>query len=66
MPGSVGGAQVITSLVALMGREPRRPRIANRVPTAMGSRSGVHEVTDGSMIGAVAGEFTASNTLLTE
>jgi len=41
---------------------PRRPRIVKRVPTPIGSTSGRHSRTPGSISGAVSGELTAAKT----
>jgi hypothetical protein len=56
-----GGSHVVVSVVPLMGMMPSRPRMVKRVPTRMGSESGFHIRTAGSITGATSGELTAAN-----
>src|SRR5215204_2517411 len=58
-----GGSHVVVSLVPLIGMTPSRPRMVKRVPTPMGSESGFHIRTAGSITGAISGELTAAKAL---
>ena len=60
---SVGGSQMTTSLVPRIGTLPRRPRIANLVPTPIGLSFAVHERTAGSIKCADSGDITTANTV---